>query len=323
MKTNHSLPLTKESIDALKVATEILTSDPFVALAKMLHLCIKLTEADRGSIYGLDKINQNLTAIAAFGVSDPANIIGKITIPEGVIGVSARNNQIYISNNTKNDPIAYNSTENTNSVIALPISSKGQVKGVLSLESSKENNFNPEQVQLLELLTSILATTFEWQSENLVSDDSTVSKNKPLAFVLMPFQDPFNKYYNSIISPAIREAGFNDLRADKIFGPTEIIQDIWKSINEAEIIIAELTTKNPNVMYELGLSHAIGKPVIMLSQGINDIPFDLRSLRCIIYDTIEPDWAEKLRRDIKKSIDAIVAGNAKDKDFLKNISASQ
>lgn len=319
MKTNRPLLLTQESIDALKVATEILTSNPDIALVKMLDLCAELTASDTVKIYYLNQINQNLTIIAGHGISDPSNILGKkISIFEGIVGVAARKNQIYISNNTKYDPIAHNSTENINSAIALPISSKGQVKGVLTLESSKINNFSPEQVQLLELLSSILATTFELPTENLESDDSTL----PLAFVLMPFQDPFNKYYNSIILPSIREAGFNGLRADQIFGPTEIVQDIWKAINEAEIIIAELTTKNPNVMYELGLSHAIGKSVIMLSQGIDDIPFDLRSLRCIIYDTIEPDWAEKLKESIKKYIEASVTGNSKHKDFLKNISAS-
>ncbi|MBK9211364.1 MAG: hypothetical protein IPL71_24990 [Anaerolineales bacterium] len=107
----------------------------------------------------------------------------------------------------------------------------------------------------------------ELQRQNYVSKKSPSDSNKPIAFVLMPFRDPFDKYYRAIIMPAIEDAGRRSLRADQIFGPTEIVM-IWKAINEAEIIIAELTTRNPNVMYELAFSHAIGKPVIMLSQSL-------------------------------------------------------
>ena len=61
-------------------------------------------------------------------------------------------------------------------------------------------------------------------------------------------------------------------------------------------------------MYELGLSHGIGKPVIMMSQSIDDIPFDLRHLRCIIYDTTDPDWAVTLKKNITEYIKTVLAG---------------
>jgi len=59
-------------------------------------------------------------------------------------------------------------------------------------------------------------------------------------------------------------------------------------------------------MYELGLSHAVNKPVIMITQSTNDIPFDLRSLRCIVYDTTEPDWAETLRSTLAEFIKSVI-----------------
>ena len=59
-------------------------------------------------------------------------------------------------------------------------------------------------------------------------------------------------------------------------------------------------------MYELGLSHGAGKPVVMISQSIDDIPFDLRHLRCILYDTTDPDWASELKSDIINSIGSIL-----------------
>jgi len=72
-------------------------------------------------------------------------------------------------------------------------------------------------------------------------------------------------------------------------------------------VVAELTSRNPNVMYELGLSHGIRKPVILISQTIDDVPFDLRAIRCILYDTTEPDWAGELRGKVIDSIRTILA----------------
>ena len=122
----------------------------------------------------------------------------------------------------------------------------------------------------------------------------------------MPFREPFDKYYRTIFRPAIEAAGLFSLRVDEIFGPSSIGQDIWENISKAKVILAELSTRNPNVMYELGLSHGAGKPVVMISQSIDDIPFDLRHLRCILYDTTDPDWASELKSDIINSIGSIL-----------------
>jgi hypothetical protein len=77
--------------------------------------------------------------------------------------------------------------------------------------------------------------------------------------------------------------GLTCLRADDLYSSNVIMEDIWKLINEAKLIIADVTGKNANVFYETGLAHAIGKDVIIISQMIDDVPFDLRHLRCFIY----------------------------------------
>ena len=69
-----------------------------------------------------------------------------------------------------------------------------------------------------------------------------------------------------------------------LYGNKPIIQDIWSAINRAEIIVAELSGRNPNVFYEVGICHTLGKEVILLAQDIEDIPFDLRYLRVILYE---------------------------------------
>jgi hypothetical protein len=67
-----------------------------------------------------------------------------------------------------------------------------------------------------------------------------------------------------------------------------------------------LTGKNPNVFYELGLAHALAKPAILITESISDVPFDLRSLRVIVYEKNQPDWGVSLQESITKSINEIV-----------------
>lgn len=108
---------------------------------------------------------------------------------------------------------------------------------------------------------------------------------KPKAFVLMPFAPEFNEIYNLFIAEALTCVGFEVFRADDIKSNQNIIQDIVSSILSADIIIADLTGANPNVYYELGLAHAARKHVILITQNIDDLPFDLRPYRVIPYDT--------------------------------------
>ena len=102
-------------------------------------------------------------------------------------------------------------------------------------------------------------------------------------FLLCPFSEPFDTIYRDHLRPVVTEAGFTIERADEIFGTQPIIEDIWESINSAELIIADVTGRNPNVMYEIGMAHTVGKPVIIITQDIDDVPFDLKHHRCILY----------------------------------------
>jgi HEAT repeat protein len=81
--------------------------------------------------------------------------------------------------------------------------------------------------------------------------------------------------------------------------------DIWKSIRQSKLVIADLTGRNPNVFYELGLAHAIQKPVILLSQNVNDVPFDLRHVRVIIYMNTEQGRRE-LQTKLQNTLQALM-----------------
>lgn len=120
--------------------------------------------------------------------------------------------------------------------------------------------------------------------------------------VLMPFKEPFDTYYLSIIKPAVTAAKLHSVRGDSLFRPSPIMADIWQMIQDSEVLVADLTEKNANVFYELGLAHAIGKPVVLISDNLADVPFDLQSLRVIIYDKNDPSWGSELKTSIVESL---------------------
>jgi hypothetical protein len=117
-------------------------------------------------------------------------------------------------------------------------------------------------------------------------------------FVMMPFGQWYDLYYKEIYVPAIKEAGFEPVRADEIFSSGSVVEQVWEQVDKAKVLLADLTGKNPNVFYELGLAHADRKPVVFTSGVLDDVPFDLRHLRVIIYDVREPNWNQNLKTNI-------------------------
>ena len=117
-------------------------------------------------------------------------------------------------------------------------------------------------------------------------------------FVLMPFDEEFDFVFNDFLKPvfgSIKDAQFEVNRASDIGNQRSIINDIVVQISRSDLVIADLTGCNPNVFYELGLTHALRRPVILLTQNIEDIPFDLQTYRTLEYDThfvkIRSAWA--------------------------------
>ncbi len=106
-----------------------------------------------------------------------------------------------------------------------------------------------------------------------------------LCFVIMPFSDSLQPVYEDSIRPIVEAAGLRCERADDAHGSTLITWDIWERINRARFLIADLTDLNANVFYELGLAHALSKDVVLLTQSMEFVPFDLKGLRCICYDS--------------------------------------
>jgi len=125
-----------------------------------------------------------------------------------------------------------------------------------------------------------------------------------LCFVLMPFKPPFDRLYREEIKPAIETSGFKCLRADDLFSPTPILEDIWVYICKSRVIIADVTGKNPNVFYEIGVAHTVGKPVIIITQDKSDVPFDIAQFRYFVYSDDAQGW-ETLCRNIASALKSL------------------
>ena len=98
----------------------------------------------------------------------------------------------------------------------------------------------------------------------------------------MPFKEGLNEVYDSIKGVA-KELSIECQRADDINKSNPIVQSIVDLICKSTVIICDCTEKNANVFYEMGISHTIGKEVILIAQSENDIPFDLSHIRYFLY----------------------------------------
>ena len=126
-----------------------------------------------------------------------------------------------------------------------------------------------------------------------------------LCFVLMPFESKFQPLYDDHIRPTVLRSGLRCERADDIHGTNLITWDIWERINRARFLVAELTDQNANVFYELGLAHAVSKDVILITRSMDFVPFDLKTIRCIVYE-FTPRGIQKLEKQLEETIRAVM-----------------
>jgi hypothetical protein len=123
------------------------------------------------------------------------------------------------------------------------------------------------------------------------------SEAKPHVFVAMPFSDEFDDIYYYGIEPAVKAAGYLCERADTRCFPGDILDWIKGRIQTAALVIADLSTANPNVYLEVGYAWGHKRPTILLTRDVNDLKFDVRGQRCVIYKRIR-DLEENLKREL-------------------------
>jgi hypothetical protein len=122
----------------------------------------------------------------------------------------------------------------------------------------------------------------------------TTPTQKPFVFVLMPFSSAFDDIYRYGIKKACEDQGCYCERVDEQMFDGTILDRIYNQIAHADVVIADMTGRNPNVFYEAGYAHALNKRVILLTQNEDDIPFDLKHYTHLVYNGRIGDLASQL-----------------------------
>lgn len=128
----------------------------------------------------------------------------------------------------------------------------------------------------------------------------------------MPFDKKFDDIYQLGIKQACEDSGAYCERVDEQIFQERILDRIFNQISKADIIVADMTNRNPNVFYEVGYAHALGKPTILLTSNSEDIPFDLKHFPHIIYNnkitTVKAELSKRIDWLIKNSTAQISEG---------------
>jgi hypothetical protein len=131
-------------------------------------------------------------------------------------------------------------------------------------------------------------------------------------FVLMPFAQELKPVFEDHIKKVAGELNLRVKRADDLFSKDSVMEDVWNALNQAKLAIADCTARNSNVFYEIGIAHTINKPVILITQNENDVPFDLRHLRYIKYD-YTPRGMIKFENQLRTAIPKMIG---QDQSFI-------
>jgi hypothetical protein len=140
-------------------------------------------------------------------------------------------------------------------------------------------------------------------------------------FVIQPFDKggPYDRRYRDVLEPAIKDAGLEPYRVDEDPTATVLIDDIEKGIQDAEVCLADITTNNPNIWYEVGFALANGKAVVMvcLDPRPDPFPFDIRHRHIITYSLQSRSDFDKLKTEVTTRLQA----QAKKAEKLQTVAA--
>ncbi|MBK8028798.1 MAG: hypothetical protein IPK17_04660 [Chloroflexi bacterium] len=120
-------------------------------------------------------------------------------------------------------------------------------------------------------------------------------------FVAMPFLDELLPVYRDHIAQVAGRLHVSCKRGDDFATTNSIIQEVWSAIYHADLLIVDCTHKNPNVFYELGVAHTLGKKAVLIAQSREDFPFDVQHLRSIVYST-DPAGMKRFEALLEKTL---------------------
>jgi len=142
----------------------------------------------------------------------------------------------------------------------------------------------------------------------------------------MPFNEESTAIFDQLIAQPLIEVGYDVRKADSVIDQQSVLSDIVQGINGADLIVADLTDLNPNVFYELGIAHGLGVPTVLITQSLDEVPFDLKSYRTSEYSA-RFDEVEKLKSFLKEVGNEAAGGRVKFaspvSDFLQESAAAK
>ncbi len=142
---------------------------------------------------------------------------------------------------------------------------------------------------------------FEYlQTQSILNGDEIKIKTGK-AFVLIPHNKEFDELFYHYIKPALESHGLTVLKADNIFKPGNILSQVWAQIRTAEVILADVSGQNSNVIFEIGLCYGLQRCPILLTRNPSELPFNIRNLRYIQYEN-SISGAHKLAEQLKTSV---------------------
>ncbi len=150
----------------------------------------------------------------------------------------------------------------------------------ISKSTLKHTHWEVNQADLFKIL--LLNQQKNILTPSVFNIESLGNQDSSLVSVMMPFQAEFNNAYDAI-QTAVTSVGFNCVKANNFWKHDFIIQDIVDLIAKAKVVICDCSGRNPNVFYEAGIAHALGKEVILIAQSDHDVPFDLYHIRYVKY----------------------------------------
>jgi len=133
------------------------------------------------------------------------------------------------------------------------------------------------------------------------AEEAQRKRQEPFVFTLMPFTADFFEIHRELKEAIEETFALTCKKADDFFEPRRLMDDIERCIKTAELVIADLTSRNPNVFYEVGMCHGLGRTALLLTQKIEDVPPDLQDVRHIMYEN-SLLGIEKLQIELLKAI---------------------
>lgn len=176
--------------------------------------------------------------------------------------------------------------------------------------------------RLARALRLSLAQLSSYDEDSVVCAPTFGRPGKPAVeaevLVLMPFVVEMRPIYQDHIKRVAQELHLKVARADDFFTADSVVRDIWNAISACRVIVADCTGRNPNVFYEIGMAHTLGKPVLLITQTAADIPFNLGHFRVIIYD-FNPRGMREFEQTLKATLKHELRAARNIEDLLASI----